>query len=1041
MNGSTKRTLALTAAQRAVWFAQELDGAVGAHVTAEYVVLPAVQRIRFEAALRRVLLETPQLHAHFRVGGAGPVQVLPRSTDDQLASGELGHAQFDGWRSAMSWMAHRATIDFDLAHGPIVEHVLVKVGQGELAWFARSHDLVLDAVGFDLIRRAVAQAYDSMTAGSGVGWRPDWQADDLDEVVRTGAGETRAARNLEYWRALWADRRGLVSPADRPFEVVTNRGGTQRATVSLDSELCASLAGSCAREQVFASSLFIAAVAQVVAERTGRSDLLVRMPVAGRSTARARRVPTRLTTELPIRVRDARHATPAAVSQSVLEGLRHQSADIAELNRDLGLLDEGWRPIGPRVNMTTFDEPLTFGGAAAKVCSVSNGAVDDWSLTVYATDPDGSRRVDLELAPGRYPAGVAASDLVAVEQCLRRLVAAPAEVDHSSGPVPDAHTTILSVLERTVRARPDAAAVSDAATSLTFKQLWERAGMVADVLAAQGVGLGDVVACACPRGTDLLVGLFGTLRSGAAYCPLAIEHPPRRLREILEVADARFALCTTTTPDHVANVLHDLPRLDVDSLTATVGNLKTRPPAGPGPRGDDAAYLVFTSGSTGVPRPVVVEHRSLANLLTGLIRRVHSITERAAGRPLRAALLAPVGFDAAWTQVLWLVAGHELFVVDNDTRRDPAALVALTRRERLDVVHLTPTLAAEVIAAGLLEAARGEHRPALLCLGGEDVPPELWDAVRGSGVRAINMYGPTECTVDSAVAEVVGVKPVIGTAVDGARAYVLDREGQPVATGQVGELFVGGAGVSRGYAKAPGLTALRFVPDPFAGDGSRMYRTGDRVRVLDRTTLQFVGRVDRQIKIRGNRVEPAEVETALRSVPLVADAAVTVRRRADTGNQLVAFVCLRAGVRADAAAVRAELEQRVPDYLVPPWIEIVPSLPTTERGKIDLAALHALPVPTEPARPVNGGPRRWSSPEVAAVAGIYESVLGQAGLEDSADFFELGGDSMSALRVLSLVERQFGVRPALRTLFDGPSVSEFAAAVVASAAARSIPRL
>ncbi|WP_446048192.1 amino acid adenylation domain-containing protein, partial [Streptomyces olivaceus] len=374
--------------------------------------------------------------------------------------------------------------------------------------------------------------------------------------------------------------------------------------------------------------------------------------------------------------------------------------------------------------------------------------------------------------------------------------------------------------------------------------------------------------------------LLGVLAAGGAYAPLDDALPPARVAAVLSDARPAVVLATGATAGRIPDGPWQTVLLDSPGTWAELAALPAEFPDGaaPGPR--DAAYVVHTSGSTGRPKGVVVEHRSLAQLAEHHRRALFDPARAATGRHrLRVALTASLSFDAAWDPVLWMLDGHELLVVDNDTRRDPAALVRAVREERVDVLETTPSHAAALLDAGLCAEGSPGHRPAVLALGGEDVPPGLWRRLREvPGLTVWNLYGPTEATVDTLYARLDrGDRPELGEPVAGTSCYVLDRLLRPAAPNTTGELYLAGASLARGYLGRPAETAARFVPDPFGPPGGRMYRTGDLVRRTADGRLEFRGRADGQVKVRGFRVEPGEIVTALEAQPGVRRAAVALR--------------------------------------------------------------------------------------------------------------------------------------------------------------------
>uniref|UniRef100_UPI0012F622B4 non-ribosomal peptide synthetase n=1 Tax=Actinoalloteichus spitiensis TaxID=252394 RepID=UPI0012F622B4 len=439
-----------------------------------------------------------------------------------------------------------------------------------------------------------------------------------------------------------------------------------------------------------------------------------------------------------------------------------------------------------------------------------------------------------------------------------------------------------------------------------------------------------------------------------------------------------------------------------------------------------AAYLIRTSGSTGRPKGVVVEHRSLAALAG------HHRTALGAGEPARrhrVAHTAPVSFDAALDPVLLMMLGHELVMVDDATRRDPERLVDLLRDRRCDVLPTTPSYFRQLLAAGVLD---GPDPPlALVLLGGEPVDQALWTRLRTApGVRAWNLYGPSECTVDPVVADVSGGALVtLGRAVPGSRGYVLDGRLRRLGPGSTGELYLAGACLARGYHARAGLTAERFVADPWGAPGDRMYRTGDLVSWSPSGVLSFLGRADDQVKVRGARVELGAVERTLLRHPSVREAGATTRRDAQGDIALVAFVVLDppagsgTGVAGQprtpptTAELRTWLARTLPEHHVPSRLVPLPALPTTSRGKLDRRALAELDLAREEPR------SEPTTEREAVLCGLFADALSLPAVGVHDDFFLLGGHSLLANRLLRNIRRRLGVRCSMRAVFDTPTVA------------------
>ncbi|WP_158079321.1 amino acid adenylation domain-containing protein, partial [Actinomadura sp. CNU-125] len=462
---------------------------------------------------------------------------------------------------------------------------------------------------------------------------------------------------------------------------------------------------------------------------------------------------------------------------------------------------------------------------------------------------------------------------------------------------------------------PDDVALVCGDASLTYAELDDRANRLARDLVARGVGPEDRVALVLPRTPDVVVAILAVHKAGAAYVPVDPEYPADRIAYLLD--DCAPAL--TITAD-------DVPSTGDGS--GAPGRVRPL-------RGANAAYVIYTSGSTGRPKGVTVTHTAVLNYYEAHREGfIDPAIEAAGGRRMRFAHLASFSFDTSWMGLLWMMHGHELHLIDDDTRRDVEAYTRYAARAHIDLVNTTPSHFASLRDAGLLDDD-GRHRPSHLLLGGEAVGDALWTDLRAlaPAVTARNFYGPTESTIDTTNQLVPGTdRPSIGGPQRGTRAYVLDAALQPAPAGVPGELYLAGVQLARGYLDRPGLTAGRFVADPFGAPGDRMYRTGDLARWRPDGTLEYLGRADDQVKIRGYRVELGEIESVLSGFDGVAQAAVIVR-----DERLAAYV-VPSGI--DVAALRRHAAARLPDHMMPS-LTALDALPLTVHGKLDRAALPA----------------------------------------------------------------------------------------------------
>ncbi|KOV37985.1 amino acid adenylation protein [Streptomyces sp. XY431] len=569
---------------------------------------------------------------------------------------------------------------------------------------------------------------------------------------------------------------------------------------------------------------------------------------------------------------------------------------------------------------------------------------------------------------------------------------------------PVAPVDLLARLRAAVAAHPARTAVHAADGSLDFAALDRRTAALAAALRARGVRRGDKVGVHLARTLDLPVALLAVWRAGAAYVPLDPAYPAERISFM--AADARLA--AVVSAEAAPPVPAGVPVLRPDAVS------EDTEADGFVPDPLDSAYVIYTSGSTGRPKGVEVPHGAVADLAAGL-------EQAGAYRPEPSVVAwnASVSFDASVQQWIRICRGDTLVVVDDARRADPARLAALLAEHAVTDLDLTPSH-----WQLLREQLTGAAVPRLF-MGGEPVPERTWRELADGGIDAFNLYGPTECTVDAITAPITGPGPHLGEPLAGVRVHLLDERLRPVTgAGAVGELYLAGPGLAHGYAGQPGLTAGRFVADPFTTEpGARMYRTGDQARRSAEGLLEYVGRVDRQVKLRGFRIELGEVEHALAALDGVTAAAVTVHEPAPGDTRLAAYVT----GTATPAELLAELRRTLPAHLVPAGVTVLEAMPLTPNGKVDH---RALPVPAAEAAPEAAG-----GGVAEQVAEVWRTVLGVPEVLPADDFLSLGGHSLAALRVVHLLRRKLNVELQLRHLLDAADLAAFTEAVQRAAAA------
>ncbi len=584
----------------------------------------------------------------------------------------------------------------------------------------------------------------------------------------------------------------------------------------------------------------------------------------------------------------------------------------------------------------------------------------------------------------------------------------------------DRNSCIHRLFEIQAARTPDTLALVYEETELSFRELNERSNQLAHHLRSIGVRTESRVGLCMERSTDMLVALLAVLKAGGAYLPLDATQPAARLAFMLEDSQVKVLLTQDTMlpllPPHNARVVsieRDRERIAAES-TANL-SIEIAP--------ENLAYIIYTSGSTGKPKGAMITHRSAVNLWQALRREIYAEVETRDA--LRVSMNAPLAFDSSFKQVVQLLSGHALCIIPEDVRRDGPEMLSYLTRHHVEALDCTPSQLRILLDAGLGE--RPDEVVRLVLVGGEAIDEKLWERLgaQADKVSYYNVYGPTECTVDTTVRRVHSREGAsIGRPVANARVYILNEQLKLVPAGMTGELFIGGEGVARGYLHRAELTAERFVPDAFSGTaGARLYRTGDVVKYRQDGRLEYVGRQDGQLKVRGSRLELGEIEAAVREHERVRECVVAAREDTPGDIRLVAYFVAQTGEAPTARELRSFLQDRLPDYMIPPTFVTLDALPLTRNGKIDRQALPAPEHASAEHESAYVAPRTETE---ELLAGIWSNLLGVERVSVDGNFFELGGHSLLATQAVSQMRRAFGVEIPLRSLFEAPTVAGLA---------------
>ena len=922
---------------------------------------------------------------------------------------------------------------FDLATGPMLRVRLLRLGDDDHVVLLTMHHIASDGWSMGVLTKEVATLYATYSQGEESSltelpvqygdfavWQRGWlQGEELE-------------RQLSYWRAQLRELPLLELPVDHARPSIQSYDGAS-VGFRLSAEVSAALKELSRREGVTLFMTLLAAFQALLSRYSGQRDIVVGTPIAGRTHHEIEPLIGFFVNTLVLRSRvnpnESFRELLGQVREVCLGAYAHQDVPFEKLVEEL-------QPERDPSRSALFQAMFALQNASEGALELpglrlsgvgSDNAISKFDLGAdFSEDRQGQLRFKLTYVTRLFDQATmermgqhlqrlleaiaetadeklgAVSILTEAEQAQLRdwAMAAPAEVPLQC---------VQELFEAQVARTPDAIAVVSGSKEITYRELNRRANRLAHYLRRRGMGADQLVGLCIDRSVEMLVGMLGTLKAGGAYVPLDPSYPRERLQYMLEHAGVQVLLTEQRLAGGLADTGVELVCLD----TANLGGESEDNP-GLAIEGANLAYVIYTSGSTGIPKGVMIEHAGLSNFATA-IAAVYEIS--ASDRVLQ---FASISFDTSAEEIYAsLIRGACLVLRSDDMLSTPERFLRECGEQSITVLDLPTAYWHELVASGgakqLPECIR------FVVVGGEKARRELvrqWQAELNREVRLVNGYGPTEVTVVATTSEMVdatGREIKIGRPISNVEVYVLDEQLQPVPVGIAGELYIGGAGLARGYLGQPEETAKRFVPHPYSErEGERLYRSGDLVRYREDGELEYIGRRDEQVKLRGYRVELGEIETLLESHASVRQAVVTVR-----DERLVAYVVSESWLgneRELAAELRPYLRERLPEYMVPQRWVWLDQLPLTVSRKIDHDRLPA---------PVSERELEWEGEATAAeelVAGIWSEVLRLEAVGRDENFFDLGGHSLLATQVISRVRQVFGIEVGLRRLFEEPTV-------------------
>ena len=1014
--------LPLVAAQPGIWMAERLSTLPGAWSVAHYVELRgALDPTLLGKAIVAGLQQADTLSLRFEEEEGEVWQWL--AADRTFAEPSIIDLRTapDPHRAATERMQADLAQDLRVDGGnPLVCHQLLRVGDDRWYWYQRYHHLLVDGFSFPAITRQIAAIYRAWQRGEATPESPFTPFAEVVDEYQRYAGSEAWQRDKAFWQA---QRQALPAPASLSAAPLGGRAAGSdiwRMKLEMNADGFRRLASHAPQCQP--ADLALALTTLWLGRLCNRMDYAAGFIFMRRMGSAALTSTGPVLNVLPLAVHIDARETLADLAMRLAAQLkkmrRHQRYDAEQIVRDSGKAAGDEPLFGPVLNVKVFDYQLDIDGVQAVTHTLATGPVNDLELALFP-DETGGLSLEILANKARYDEAELRRHMARLTALLAQFAADPtlrcgeaemlsadelarlAAVNDTAVPLPA--TTLSALVADQARKTPDAPALADARWQFSYREMRQQVVALAQLLRQRGVKPGDSVAVALPRSVFLTLALHGIVEAGAAWLPLDTGYPDDRLRMMLE--DARPSLLIATE-DQLAR-FSDIPGLESLCYQQPLAAGDDAPLALSKP--DHTAYIIFTSGSTGRPKGVMVGQTAIVNRLLWMQDRY----------PLSAddvvAQKTPCSFDVSVWEFWWpFIAGAQLVMAEPEAHRDPQAMQQFFARYGVTTTHFVPSMLAAFVAsldADSVAACRTLRR--VFC-SGEALPTELcreWERLTGAPLH--NLYGPTEAAVDVSwypacgpeLAAVTGSSVPIGWPVWNTGLRILDAAMRPVPPGVAGDLYLTGIQLAQGYLGRPDLTASRFIADPFA-PGERMYRTGDVARWLTNGAVEYLGRSDDQLKIRGQRIELGEIDRVMSALPDVAQAvshACVFNQAAATGGdarQLVGYLVSDSGLPLDTAALKARLAEQLPPHMVPVVLMQLAELPLSANGKLDRKAL---PLPTL------GGERSGRPPEPGMetlVAAAFSQLLGCEVNDIDADFFALGGHSLLAMRLAAQLSRQ-----------------------------------
>jgi amino acid adenylation domain-containing protein len=1074
-----RQRLPLSFAQQRMWFLDQLEpGRATYNMPAAVWVSGAVNPAALQQSLSEVVRRHEVLRTTVAVEQSEPVQVIGAPAAVEWPVVDLQEVNPEQRATLARRLAQEeACRPFQLSVGPLLRNRWITLDGQQHRWLLTVHHLVADGWSVGVMMSEMARLVEAYGQGQPSPLRElTIQYADYALWQRQWMASAELAPEVDYWKQELAGAEPVMAlPTDRGRPAVpTGQGG--QLSIRLSEEQTEALKRLSRQQGVTLFMTVLAGLVTVLHRVTGQPEVIVGTPVAGRQSVEVEELIGLFVNTLVLRIKLAGDPSVGQVLEQVravvLRAQEHQAVPFDKLVEELRL--ERQMSHSPVFQVMVASEAVSLpavevGGVKLRVEEVARETSKfDLSVTVQEGEERGLQ-VRVQYNRDLFEAATVQRLMEQVEMVLQEMAARPAarvwelplmteaqqhqvmtEWTDTAAVGDEAEVGLIQMVEAQAWQRPEAVAVVCDQEHLSFEQLNARANQLAHFLRSLPLGPEDRVGICTDRSLLMVIGVLGILKAGAAYVPLDPTYPKERLSFILEDAQVSVLL----TQERLATQLPATRRtVCLDADWDCIAQQSSQNPVNRA-RPNHLVYVIYTSGSTGRPKGVMIEHGSVINLRAALKQAIYA---NHAGPPLRVSLNGPLAFDTSVKQLIQLMDGHRLEILPEEVRGDSESLVVYLRQRLLDVFDCTPSVLVHLIASGLLE--KPELAPSVVLVGGEPIDKPLWQTLaQAERTSFYNVYGPTENTVNTTVHQVTvaATEPTIGRAIANTRVYLLDHWLRPVPIGVAGELYIGGAGIARGYLDRPALTGERFIPDPFVGMrnaecgmrneesessdlksetgksaicnpqsaiGSRLYRTGDLARFRGDGSLEFLGRTDHQVKVRGFRIELGEIEAVLGQHPDVQHAVIVARQDTPGDKRLVAYVVPGRETTVTVSQLQDWLKQKLPGYMVPSAFMMVEALPLSPNGKVDR---RRLPAPGGDRPALDRTFEAPRTPTEKALAAIWSQLLGVEPIGVYDNFFALGGHSLLATRLVSLVRHRLQSEIPLRSIFETPNLAELA---------------